>query len=933
MSAPMRQVPVDPLAGPRWSAVGELADEHLPSGLRLELRRDATHFGAHTVSALLPAGPPWPRALLRRATTVGLLLLALGCTFPRPDRTLEAPPAPTVTPPLIAPEAQQGPAVCTRDGWCADAPTPQSDPLFALTGLPGGERWAVGERGVVLHGAGAAWSRESWGTAERWVGAWASPSGTVWAVGPQGTRRWANGAWRHEPEVGRSLRGVTGFADDDVWAAGDFGALLHWDGATWSDHSLGARRFHAVFGASPRDVWAVGEAGALAHWDGTTTQASDAPVPATLFCAWGPSATDVWAGGALGTLLHFDGHAWVATSAPTTETVRGLWGSSASDVWAVGSGGLILHFDGAAWTRVASPTGHALSAVWGRSATEVWSVGSAGEVLRFDGVRWTRASALPETRLESVATTREATWAVGAGGVVMRQVAGPWAVVDAGTSADLRAIYSPDGEDLWAAGDGVVLRWNAWARAPMDDADLIVTVSGTGPADVWAAGARLHHFDGVAWKTVPGPAVTWRVLRAVAPDDVWAAGETPAHVGALAHWDGQRWTQVFTASFANVLSVWAADGGGWAVGDGVWRLQGGAWALHHPEPGRRLWSVWGDSLDDVWAVGDRGLVEQWSDGGWATVDAGTGATLLGVWASSPGDVWVVGLGGTVRHYDGAAWQELDAGVGDGVVGVWGSAADDVYVAGTARVAHWDGQALRPVPGPEQVGGALWGPGRDEVYTAGRGVLWRRAPEWKAVPVEGIWAVGALPDGGIPASFVGLSGTSNDLWAASTHWMLHWSGQAWSLVDVPPQTYRGVFALGPSDVWALGELGLSHFDGTHFGPSELPAGVPLAAVWGQGDELWAAGARGLVLHRQAGAWSAEPTGSTERLDAVWGTSARDVWAAGDRGALVHWDGAAWRVVASGTTASLRGLSGRSTTDVVSVGDGTSVLRLDAARAQP
>jgi hypothetical protein len=52
----------------------------------------------------------------------------------------------------------------------------------------------------------------------------------------------------------------------------------------------------------------------------------------------------------------------------------------------------------------------------------------------------------------------------------------------------------------------------------------------------------------------------------------------------------------------------------------------------------------------------------------------------------------------------------------------------------------------------------------------------------------------------------------------------------------------------------------------------------------------------------------PSGVTDDLFAVWGTSASDVYAAGRRGVILHYDGKAWTKMASGTTKGLYAIGG-------------------------
>jgi hypothetical protein len=80
--------------------------------------------------------------------------------------------------------------------------------------------------------------------------------------------------------------------------------------ATWSPMSSGTtRNLSGVWGSSGSNVFAVGDGGTILHYDGRTWSAMSSGTTESLFGVWGTSATDVFAVGATGTILHYDGGA------------------------------------------------------------------------------------------------------------------------------------------------------------------------------------------------------------------------------------------------------------------------------------------------------------------------------------------------------------------------------------------------------------------------------------------------------------------------------------------------------------------------------------------------------------------------------------------------------------------------------------------------
>jgi uncharacterized repeat protein (TIGR01451 family) len=63
------------------------------------------------------------------------------------------------------------------------------------------------------------------------------------------------------------LKGVWGSGGSDVFAVGDVGTILHYDGAAWSAMSSGTSGgFRGVWGSSGGDVFAVGSNGTILHY-------------------------------------------------------------------------------------------------------------------------------------------------------------------------------------------------------------------------------------------------------------------------------------------------------------------------------------------------------------------------------------------------------------------------------------------------------------------------------------------------------------------------------------------------------------------------------------------------------------------------------------------------------------------------------------------
>ncbi|MDF2697105.1 MAG: Type fimbrial biosis protein PilY1, partial [Labilithrix sp.] len=116
----------------------------------------------------------------------------------------------------------------------------------------------------------------------------------------------------------------------------------------------------------------------------------------------------------------------------------------------------------------------------------------------------------------------------------------------------------------------------------------------------------------------------------------------------------------------------------------------------------RLEAIWGSSPDDIWAVGDKGIIRRMKKGAtrWEIIPSPTQEQLHGVWGSAADDVWAVGDRGTILHFDGTEWKPSLAaftlGKKPDLRGVWGSSKDDVWIVGESGALHYTG--------PKPVGG-------------------------------------------------------------------------------------------------------------------------------------------------------------------------------------------------------------------------------------
>ncbi len=264
---------------------------------------------------------------------------------------------------------------------------------------------------------------------------------------------------------------------------------------------------------------------------------------------------------------------------------------------------------------------------------------------------------------------------------------GTWAVAfDATDRGWLLDVWGSAGDDLYAVGgtpeEGSIHHFNGatWQLLELGvDVPLLNWVHGFGAEDITFVGnaGTAVHFDGASFtvQDTPTDQALWGVWGA-SPDDLWAAGGDGRSdsVATLLHFDGSSWEQVAlpTLQKANVhafFKVWGVDADNvWVVGQRgvVLRYDGSSWTEELVGASDDLVSIWGTDASHVFAVGGRnnGIVSAWDGTQWRTQSLAPLQGLNGVFTRTPEVVHVVGQTGTIARLDGGSLEVLDQSMQD-----------------------------------------------------------------------------------------------------------------------------------------------------------------------------------------------------------------------------------------------------------------------------
>ncbi len=536
----------------------------------------------------------------------------------------------------------------------------------------------------------------------------------------------SNWCWDNPLSEGRTLNTVRGRSATDVWAVGERGIALHWDGTCWARILPGnSQQLRAAWPAAGRTWWFAGEGGALLKWDGATWTSQALAEQLTFHDIEGSSDTSAIAVGQAGAIYTFDGQqwrprSWDAGTSPAPELLA-VWPVSDTEAWAVGRGGTLAHGVDGGWSIVSRAWSVDLTAIAaGADAGTAYAVGR-GLLATYANRTWTASSfATSSTPLNGVWTSAGVTRVVGPASTIY--ALGTSTPEPSGTPQVLNSIWGND-TALWAVGaSGSIVRRadGQWSESPGGVARHINAFWGSDELNLWAVGENdlIMRRGSDRWSPVAPPEPgTFKALWG-SGDGLLVAESNPASTGSngkIHLFQGGQWTQGL-AFPSGVNALWGTGlAPVWAVGDrglirrrdeaGNWTTEGNA-----ATASAQFNAVWGASVMEVWAVGAGGVIfRRDSSGNWVSQRLSSPTDLFGVWGTGSRDVWAVGLNGAAYRYDGTAWTLVSTGVTQTLRAIAGRSADSVWAVGdNGAITYWNGRTWMPqVSGVSENLRAVW----------------------------------------------------------------------------------------------------------------------------------------------------------------------------------------------------------------------------------
>ena len=495
--------------------------------------------------------------------------------------------------------------------------------------------------------------------------------------------------------------------------------------------------FLDIWASSPSDIFAVGydglgSHGVIFHYNGSGWTDMKHPLQNRVNGVFGTSRNNVYAVGEHGKIAHYDGSSWAVVYDHSVDLTDG-WASTSDTLFVVGEGGAIFRYDGTDWVDQSIPRDLDFWGIWGSGPSDVYALGNSS-IYHYDGVNW--GSSFEHTEplygIDGVASNN--IYAVGGNGTILYYGGSAWTpVVVPGVNQFLTGVSMTSDTDAVIVGTaGTVLR-----------------LSGIG----WSLERQAENLD---WQDVSGSS----------PNEVYAVAEE----GTLAVWDGSMWEYTETTGGFAPNGVWGASPnqiwmcGTVGPGQGVVYFYDGAVWEQQFAPGQPLHAIWGTADDDIYVVGDAGMLAHFNGTEWSDTTL-TSSSLYGVWSLPRADVFVVGDEGTIFHHNGSEWIDMSRGGSAVFNAVYGTSASDVLAVGEdGLLLRFDGYIWR-----SEIGGGVGG---------------------FPLNLEDVWA--AAP---------------NDYWAIGRNgFIFRYDGVEWRLLTsavIVGSTLRGIWGSRSADVFICG----------------------------------------------------------------------------------------------------------------------------------
>lgn len=250
---------------------------------------------------------------------------------------------------------------------------------------------------------------------------WGLDENNVWGVGgvllPDGGSnviKWDGSTWSSVPYAKQIiLYGIYGFSANQIWVVGNgnynWGGAAFWDGVKFTEYKFDADKpeyadtiyaLQGVWGTAPDDVWAVGQRGTIIHWDGSKwKKVAGINRKYHFYEVTGRSRNEVYTAGknpvnGEWVLYMYNGITWKTMALGYSHLTRaGIWQAKSGEIFLLGGLNLILK-NGRLNDFILGNT-YVQNSIRGTAINNIFTVGHGGEIFHFNGIDWKKQVPLP----------------------------------------------------------------------------------------------------------------------------------------------------------------------------------------------------------------------------------------------------------------------------------------------------------------------------------------------------------------------------------------------------------------------------------------------------------------------------------------------------------------------------------------------------------
>ena len=262
-----------------------------------------------------------------------------------------------------------------------------------------------------------------------------------------------------------------------------------------------------VWGVSSSDVWAVGNGGIILHYDGSTWKQQKSPVTEVLRSIYGTGATEVYAVGANNSIVSYDAKAkkWVQQTVANKGTAMHFQDvfvcKKAGEPWAIGHNGIsgyiyIYKSKQASWIQATCPSCYQYKKpFYGTWSDCMWSMDVVVGHQGYSSLCNSTSCTYPY--LHGVHDLRDVfgldQWnffAVGLKGTILKwnSLSNKWVSQASSTNQHLYGIWGTSPTHLVVVGGGGTILDAQWKPQKSGTTATLTGVWGTGPTDVFVVG-------------------------------------------------------------------------------------------------------------------------------------------------------------------------------------------------------------------------------------------------------------------------------------------------------------------------------------------------------------------------------------------------------------------------------------------------------------